>query len=260
MRDDKKIISSEKVTFNNRESLALDGIIEQPESGEVAGYALYAHCFTCTKAISAAVKISRALAKKNIATLRFDFAGIGKSEGDFAHTTFSSNVTDIHSAADFLRDNYAAPKLIIGHSLGGAAVLGAAGDIPEIKAAVSIAAPSSPEHVQHLFVSKMDMIMSQGEACFDLAGKKIMISKAFIEDILKYDLPDKVSHLKKALLIMHSPTDATVGIENAQELYTAARHPKSFISLDDADHLLTDSDDTEYAASIITAWSEKYIR
>lgn len=254
------MINSEKIKFINSEGLSLDGIIETPDSTEPVGYALYAHCFTCTKAISAAVKISRALAKKNIATLRFDFAGIGKSEGDFSATTFSSNVTDIHSAVGFLRENYSAPKLIIGHSLGGSAVLGAAGDIPEIAAVASIAAPSAPDHVKHLFESKLDMIIADGEACVDLAGRKFMISKAFIDDIVNYKLAEKISKLGKALLIMHSPTDVTVGIENAQELYQAAKHPKSFVSLDDADHLLTDSEDAEYAASIISAWAERYTR
>lgn len=249
--------TSEKVTFTNKDGLQLDGVLETP-GGRIHEYALYAHCFTCSKEIAAAVRVSRALASRGIATLRFDFSGLGRSEGDFADTTFSSDIADIHAAADFLRKKYQAPTLLIGHSLGGAAVLGAADGIEEVKALATIGAPSTPEHVKHLFDHEIEKITMQGKACVDLAGRKIIISKAFMDDILQYDLKKKVANLKKALLILHSPIDNIVGIENAQELYQAAKHPKSFISLDNADHLLAKKADAEYAAQIIAAWAERY--
>lgn len=248
---------SEKLTFTNNRGLSLDGVLEKP-TGHITAYALYAHCFTCSKEIAAAVKISRALATHGIATLRFDFSGLGRSEGDFADTTFSSNITDIHAAADFLRQNYQAPALLIGHSLGGAAVLGAAGDIEEVKAVATIGAPSEPSHVQHLFTHELDKIIHHGKACIDLADRKVTISKAFVDNIKSYDLKEKVSKLKKALLILHSPVDQVVGIENAQALYVAAEHPKSFISLDNADHLLGKTADAWYAAQVIAAWATRY--
>jgi esterase/lipase len=212
--------------------------LEKPQ-GETNSYALYAHCFTCSKEVAAAVRVSRSLAEKGVATLRFDFSGIGSSEGNFANTTFTSDIEDVHSAAKFLRDNYEAPKLLIGHSLGGAAVLGAAGDISEVKAVATIGAPSEPEHVQHLFESELGKICATGEAEVLLGPQRLTITKAFVEDISQYSLKERIANMKKALLVLHSPTDSMVGVENAQEIFVAAKHPKSFISLDGADHLLT---------------------
>ena len=250
--------TSEKITFTNASGTELDGVLEQPD-GSIAGYALYAHCFTCSKEIAAAVRVSRALAEKNIATLRFDFSGIGRSGGAFGDTTFTSDIGDIIAAAAYLRSHYQAPDLLIGHSLGGAAILGAAGDVPEAKAVATIAAPSEPAHVQHLFENEIDRILAQGKAAVDLGGRKMEISQAFVEDVRGFDLKSKVAAMKKALLILHSPTDQTVGIENAKAIFDAAKHPKSFITLDGADHLLMNKSDAEYAASIIAIWAARYI-
>ncbi len=250
---------NEKLEFNGARDLQLHGVLEKP-AGPVRAYALYAHCFTCTKEIAAAVKVSRALALQGIATLRFDFSGLGRSEGDFADTTFSSDIEDIQAAADFLADSYQPPALLIGHSLGGAAVLGAAGEIDSIQAVATIGAPAEPDHVTHLFEHEIEKITKDGEACVELAGHKVAIGKAFIEDVRQYDLKEKVANLKKALLILHSPLDDIVGIENAQALYEAAKHPKSFISLDQADHLLSRKEDAQYAATVIAAWASRYIK
>jgi esterase/lipase len=252
------MFESKKLIITNRKGVELEGVLETPLN-EINSYALYAHCFTCSKEIATAVRVSRALATKNIATLRFDFSGISSNGGKFVNTTFSSDIEDIYDAADFLRSNYQAPKLLVGHSLGGAAVLGAAGDIDEAKAIATIGAPSDPQHVQHLFKNSLYKIKTTGEADITLGGRKITIYQEFVEDIAQYDLKEKVKNIKKALLILHSPTDSIVEIENAQELYMSAKHPKSFISLDDADHLLSKKEDAEYAAELIAAWSERYI-
>jgi len=249
---------SEKTSFSGASGQRLEGVFEKPD-GEIRHYALYAHCFTCTMAIKAAVRIARILAEHGIATLRFDFSGLGRSEGDFSDTTFSSDIADIHAAGVFLEQNGQSPGLLIGHSLGGAAVLGAGGNMDSVKAIATIGAPSAPEHVKHLFEGEIDKILSHGKAAVNLGGQRLEISRKFIEDIQQYDLKEKVKKLGKALLILHAPTDATVGIENAQELYLAARHPKSFISLAGADHLLTNSAEADYAARVIAVWAEKYL-
>jgi len=222
-------------------------------------YALFAHCFTCSKDIFAATRISRALAERGIAVLRFDFTGLGSSEGEFAHTNFSSNVEDLVAAADFLREHYQAPQLLIGHSLGGAAVIAARERIPEVKAVATLNAPSDPAHVKHLFGEQSEEIEQQGAAWVTLAGRRFCIKKHFLVDVAQNSLLGHLSKLRAALLVLHAPLDEIVGVDNARTLFDAAKHPKSFVSLDDADHLLTRKLDAQYAASVIATWAERYV-
>ena len=228
-------------------------------AGPIRATALFAHCFTCSKDILAAKRIASELARAGIAVLRFDFTGLGSSKGEFAHTNFSSNVQDLVIAADYLRQNYSAPSLLIGHSLGGAAVLAVAGDIPEVKGVVTIGAPSDAEHVLHNFSADIDEIERAGKAEVSLAGRPFTIEKQFVEDVRGSNLAERIGALKRPLLVLHSPIDATVGIENAGEIFGAAKHPKSFVSLDTADHLLTKSEDAAYAASVIAGWADRYL-
>jgi uncharacterized OsmC-like protein/alpha/beta superfamily hydrolase len=246
----------QKVEFTSGQH-TLSGLLETPESN-VKFYALFAHCFTCGKDVAAASRISRALTAKGIAVLRFDFTGLGNSDGDFANTNFSSNIQDLVSAADFLRQEYSAPKLLIGHSLGGAAVLGVAQKVAESVAVVTIGSPSDAAHVAHNFADHIDDIEANGEAEVNLAGRKFKIQKQFLDDINSYDT-GHISKLKKALLVMHSPVDTIVKITEAEKIYQAALHPKSFVSLDNADHLLSDKNDSEYAAEVIAAWASRYV-
>jgi len=247
-----------KASFQNKQGEILAGLLETPNE-EAKAYALFAHCFTCSKDIAAASRITRALAQQGIAVLRFDFTGLGNSDGDFANTNFSSNVDDLIQAANHLEENYAAPVLLIGHSLGGAAVLAAAQSIKSIKAVVTIGAPATGQHVEHLFVHAKDEIMDQDEAVVALAGRQFTIKKQFIEDINSHNDTTHISQLNKALLILHSPIDDTVSIDEAASIYSAAKHPKSFISLDKADHLLSKRADSEYAASVIASWAGRYL-
>ena len=226
---------------------------------EPLAYALFAHCFTCGKDVLAAKRIAVALAAKGIAVLRFDFTGLGSSEGDFANSTFSSNVADLVRAADHLRETRKAPAILIGHSLGGSAILAAAGQIPDAKAVVTIAAPSDPAHVTGLFKDRIEDIRKQGKVEVSLAGRPFHISSEFLDDIAEHGLMAHVAKLHKALLIMHAPTDDTVGIDNATRIFVAARHPKSFVSLADADHLLSERRDAGYVAEIIAAWATRYL-
>ncbi|WP_426357251.1 alpha/beta fold hydrolase [Pseudocolwellia sp. HL-MZ19] len=246
----------EKIQFTSGGN-QLSGLLETPES-DIKFYALFAHCFTCGKDVAAASRISRALTAKGIAVLRFDFTGLGNSDGDFANTNFSSNIQDLIAAADFLRKEYSAPKLLIGHSLGGAAVLGVAQKVEESVAVVTIGAPSDAAHVAHNFEAHIDDIEANGEAEVNLAGRSFKIQKQFLDDIKSYG-NSHISKLKKALLVMHSPIDATVKISEAEKIYQAALHPKSFVSLDNADHLLTNKRDSEYAADVIAAWASRYV-
>jgi len=251
-------IYREKLSFENREGEKLAALLERP-SIRPAAYALFAHCFTCSKDIAAASRISRALAAHGIAVLRFDFTGLGNSEGDFANTNFSSNISDLVCAADHLRSTFEAPSLLVGHSLGGAAVLAAAGEIEEAKAVVTIGAPADPGHVSHLFESSRSEIEAKGSAVVNLAGRQFEIKKQFLEDIAAQSLEDRIKKLRKALLIFHSPVDEIVGIDNASAIFQAALHPKSFISLDKADHLLSRKIDSEYVAATISAWAGRYV-
>jgi uncharacterized OsmC-like protein/pimeloyl-ACP methyl ester carboxylesterase len=249
---------TERFQFLGSEGDKLAATLDTPD-GELHAYALFAHCFTCGKDVLAAKRIAVALAAKGIAVLRFDFTGLGASEGEFANSTFSSNVADLVRAADHLRETRKAPSILIGHSLGGAAILAAAGQIPEAKAIVTIAAPSDPAHVTHLFGDRLEDIRSQGEIEVSLAGRPFRIKREFLDDIAEQSVLAKVAKLQKALLIMHSPTDDVVGIENATKIFLAAKHSKSFVSLADADHLLSDKRDSLYAADVIAAWAERYI-
>ena len=235
----------------------LSGLLESPV-GEVRAYVLFAHCFTCGKDIAAASRISRALTQHGYAVLRFDFTGLGNSDGDFSNTNFSSNLEDLIAAADYLRDNYQAPQLIVGHSLGGAAVLSVANDIPEIKGVVSIAAPAYAEHVVHNFNAHLDEINSNGIATVQLGSREFSIKKQFIDDVAEHSKAG-FNLGGKALLVMHSPVDATVDISEAEKIYSNAKHPKSFVSLDKADHLLTNKVDAEYVAMVVSGWADKYI-
>jgi uncharacterized OsmC-like protein/fermentation-respiration switch protein FrsA (DUF1100 family) len=248
----------ERFQFQGVGGHQLAATLDLPE-GEPTAYALFAHCFTCGKDVLAARRIAQALAAKGIAVLRFDFTGLGSSEGDFANSTFSSNVADLVLAADHLRSAGKIPSILIGHSLGGAAILAAAGQIPDAKAVVTIAAPSDPAHVTGLFKDRIDDIRTHGEVEVSLAGRPFRIKREFLDDIAEHNLLAQVTGLHKPLLIMHAPTDDTVGIENATRIFVAARHPKSFVSLADADHLLSERRDTMYVADIIAAWAERYL-
>jgi putative redox protein len=251
-------VPNERFQFPGAEGQQLAAALELPE-GEPLAYALFAHCFTCGKDVLAAKRIAVALAAKGIAVLRFDFTGLGSSEGDFANSTFSSNVADLVRAADHLRETREAPAILIGHSLGGAAVLAAAAQVPDAKAVVTIAAPSDPAHVTGLFADRIEDIRKHGDVEVSLAGRPFHIKREFLDDIAEHNLMDQVAKLHKALLIMHSPTDDTVGIDNATRIFVAAKHPKSFVSLAGAEHLLSDRRDSMYAADVIAAWAERYI-
>jgi putative redox protein len=248
----------ERFQFAGSEGQQLAASLDLPEHEPIA-YALFAHCFTCGKDVLAARRIAVALAARGIAVLRFDFTGLGSSEGDFSNSTFSSNVADLVRAADHLRETRGPPAILIGHSLGGAAVLAAAGQIPDAKAVVTIAAPSDPAHVTHFFKDKIDDIRTHGKLEVSLAGRPFTIKREFLDDIAEQALMAHVAKLHKALLVMHSPTDDTVGIENATRIFVTARHPKSFVSLSGADHLLTRKDDAAYVAEMIAAWATRYV-
>ncbi|MEM9631394.1 MAG: alpha/beta fold hydrolase [Pseudomonadota bacterium] len=247
-----------KLEFDGAHGAKLAARLDLP-AGEIRAFALFAHCFTCSKDIPAARHIAGTLAAEGIAVLRFDFTGLGGSGGDFSSTGFSSNVEDLKLAADFLRQNYEAPKILIGHSLGGAAVLSVASEVPEARAVVTIGAPSDADHVIHNFKGAVDDIRAKGAGEVDLAGRTFTIRKEFLDDLEAQSVRDKVSKLGKALLVMHAPLDETVGIENATNIFIAAKHPKSYISLDKADHLLSRSDDAAYAARVITGWVSGYL-
>ncbi len=249
---------SEKIEFAGSQGHTLAARLELPDSAPRA-YALFAHCFTCSKDIFAAARIAAGLAEQGIAVLRFDFTGLGASDGEFANTNFSSNVDDLIRAADYLRDEHGAPCIVIGHSLGGAAVLAAAGRIPEIKAVATIAAPADPAHVQHLFADARPEIEAQGEAEVKLAGRTFRIQKQFLDDIESHKLSEAIAAMKKPLLVFHSPVDNTVGIGNASAIFLAAKHPKSFVSLDAADHLLSRREDAIYVADVLSAWATRYL-
>ena len=248
----------EKISFQGHSGDTLAARLDMPKT-PVKAYALFAHCFTCSKDIAAARRIASRLSEMGIAVLRFDFTGLGHSGGEFANTSFSSNVEDLVAAADWLRQNREAPSLLIGHSLGGAAVLASASKVPESKAVVTLGAPFDPEHVVHNFGCKLDDIAEHGEAEVSLAGRLFKIKKQFVDDVLKVDNTANIAKLKKALLVMHAPHDATVGVENATQIFMAAKHPKSFVTLDDADHLISRADDAEYAADVIASWSKRYL-
>jgi uncharacterized OsmC-like protein/pimeloyl-ACP methyl ester carboxylesterase len=249
---------AEKFDFRSAEGQQLAALLDRPD-GAVRAVALFAHCFTCGKDIRAARRIAEGLKLHGVAVLRFDFTGIGASEGEFANTTFSSNVDDLVAAADHLRQTLAAPAVLIGHSLGGAAVLAAAHRIPEARAVVTIAAPFDPAHVVGLFGGKIPDFGEKKEIEVELAGRPFRIRRALLDDIAQQNLAARIADLRKALLIFHSPTDDIVGIDNASYIFLAAKHPKSFISLAGADHLLSRRSDDAYVADVIAAWADRYL-
>jgi uncharacterized OsmC-like protein/alpha-beta hydrolase superfamily lysophospholipase len=249
---------SERFEFPNTVGERLAAHLDRPDE-EPRAYALFAHCFTCGKDILAAKRIAERLAASGIAVLRFDFTGLGASEGEFANSTFTSNVDDLVAAASHLRRTHRAPAILIGHSLGGAAVLAAAAQVPEARAVVTIAAPADPHHVTGLFGDRVDEIRTLGEVEVTLAGRPFRVRREFLDDVAEQRLLERVSELRKALLIFHAPTDKTVSIDNASQIFVAARHPKSFVSLADADHLLGRGSDAVYVANVIAAWAERYL-
>jgi pimeloyl-ACP methyl ester carboxylesterase len=250
--------TAERVEFANAASLKLSGRIDRP-AGEPRAWALFAHCFTCTKNLRAIGHLSGALTSAGVAVLRFDFTGLGASEGEFAATTFSHNVEDLIAAAQFLESSYHAPQLLIGHSLGGTAALHAAAQLPSIRALATIGSPAHAAHVTHLLRSSVAEIEASGEANVDLGGRVFRIRREFLEDLRQHATLDIVRRLRCALLILHSPLDATVQVSNAADIFGAAHHPKSFISLDRADHLLSTEKDAVYAGRVMAAWAGRYL-
>ncbi|MBU2884951.1 alpha/beta hydrolase, partial [Gilvimarinus agarilyticus] len=253
-------MSRHKVEFTSTEGHTLAGALELPDNGTPKAYALFAHCFTCGKDVVAATRIARTLANQGIAVLRFDFTGLGSSEGDFANTTFSSNVTDLEAASLFLARQYQAPSLLIGHSLGGAAVLAVARRLDSVQAVVTIAAPASPSHVEHLFADQACDIRQTGRAPVTIAGRTFELGAELLEDLGKWPLTDTIAALRKPLLIFHSPVDLVVDVTEATKIFKAAKHPKSYVSLDDADHLLSRQKDADYVALTLTTWASRYLK
>jgi uncharacterized OsmC-like protein/fermentation-respiration switch protein FrsA (DUF1100 family) len=251
-------MARQKITFEGHDGSNLAALLEYPTTPPVA-FALFAHCFSCGKDIAAASRISRALVARGYAVMRFDFTGLGNSDGDFANTNFSSNVGDLVAAADYLREHYDAPQLLIGHSLGGAAVIVAAHQIEEVQAVATIGAPFDPGHVTKQFSADLAEIEATGSAAVDLAGRPFTIRQQFLDDVASIDSRQLVSTLRKPLLVFHSPLDTVVSITEAEKIYSPAKHPKSFISLDKSDHLLTSKADAEYVATSIAGWASRYI-
>jgi len=248
-----------KLEFANDAGQRLAARIDLPDNTPPVAYALFAHCFTCSKNIKSAAHISRALTAEGIAVFRFDFTGLGESEGDFGDTNFSSNVEDLVTAAQFMVENYEGPKILIGHSLGGAAVLQAAARIPTSLAVITIAAPADPKHVSLALGDSKEIIERLGEARVVLDGRTFKIKKQFLDDLDSIRMQQTIQNLNRALLIFHAPADGVVGIDNAAKIFMAARHPKSFISLDNADHLLMNPKDSQYVGSLIATWASRYI-
>ena len=248
-----------EASFSNQQGESLTGLLEIPVDA-VRSYALFAHCFTCSKDNLAAARIARALADLGIAVLRFDFTGLGNSKGDFSSTNFSSNLQDLMAAANYLEQQYAAPTLLIGHSLGGSAVLAVAQDLPAVKAVVTIGAPATAAHIKHLFADSYHALTHQPSVQVELGGRSFNIQRQFIDDLEKYNSVAHIQSLKKALLIFHSPLDKVVSIDEAARIFTAAKHPKSFVSLDHADHLLSNPEDSQYVAEVLSAWAGRYLK
>ncbi|MEQ1777328.1 MAG: alpha/beta fold hydrolase [Nitrosomonas sp.] len=248
-----------EASFSNQQGESLTGLLEIPVDA-VRSYALFAHCFTCSKDNLAAARIARALADLGIAVLRFDFTGLGNSKGDFSSTNFSSNLQDLMAAANYLEQQYAAPTLLIGHSLGGSAVLAVAQDLPAVKAVVTIGAPATAAHIKHLFADSYHALTHQPSVQVELGGRSFNIQRQFIDDLEKYNSVAHIQSLRKALLIFHSPLDKVVSIDEAARIFTAAKHPKSFVSLDHADHLLSNPEDSQYVAEVLSAWAGRYLK
>ncbi|PWG64635.1 bifunctional alpha/beta hydrolase/OsmC family protein [Spiribacter halobius] len=251
-------MSSERIDFPGRDGQRLAARLDRP-AGPARAFALFAHCFTCGKDSKGASHIARALAARGIATLRFDFTGLGGSEGEFGNSGFSANVEDLIAAADWLRAEHAAPAIMVGHSLGGAAVLAAAGDVPECRAVATIGAPAETEHTLRHLGEAIETIEAEGEATVNLGGRPFRVQRRFLEDFRDQRLEALIADLRRPLLVLHAPTDRIVGVDHARRIFEAAKHPKSYVSLDDADHLLTRSADADYAAGVIAAWAARYL-
>ncbi len=251
-------MQSKNIEFLNGSGEKLAGILDLP-AGEPRAFALFAHCFTCSKNLKAATNISRSMTAAGIAVLRFDFTGLGQSAGAFEDTNFSSNVDDLRSAARWLEQEHRAPEIIFGHSLGGTAVLQAAPDMPSAVAVATIGSPSAPAHVAHMFSDSEAALREHGIAEVQLGGRPFCVKEQFLDDLQRHDLVGSLSGLRKALLVMHSPVDAIVDVENASQLFMAARHPKSFVSLDTSDHLLSAEDDSRYAGLVLASWAGRYL-
>lgn len=252
-------MKNERVTFPGALGVSLSARLSLPADGEPYAYALFAHCFTCSKDLKPVVNISRALTQQGIGVLRFDFTGLGESEGDFADTDFSSNIADLVAAARYMEEALDAPAVLVGHSLGGAAVIQAAGRLPSVRAVATIGAPFDPGHVAHLFGDSLEEIHRRGHAEAVIGGRTFTVTRDFIEDLSEQNAERAIAELRRPLLVFHSPVDATVGIENAARIYQAARHPKSFVSLDDADHLLLNDVDSLYVGNVLAAWARRYV-
>jgi putative redox protein len=248
----------QKVEFAGSNGAALAARLDLP-AGAPKAFALFAHCFTCSKDTVAAARIAGALSERGFGVLRFDFTGLGQSGGDFASTSFSSNVADLVKAADWLREHHRAPQLLVGHSLGGAAVLAAADRVPEARAVATIGAPADAGHVRKHFAANLDEIEREGKAAVTLAGRRFTITREFLDDLSGHKLTDRIARLRRALIVFHSPRDEIVGIDNASAIFVAAKHPKSFVSLDDADHLLTRRADAVYVAEVLASWAGRYL-
>ncbi len=252
-------MNKKTVHIPNRNGVSLSTSIEYPSSGEAEHLALFAHCFTCTSNLTAVRTISKALTARGIAVARFDFTGLGESGGAFSESHFEANVEDIEDVHTYLTEHFASPDLLIGHSLGGSASIVAASRIDSVKAVVTLGSPADIEHTTHHFADQIDELEEKGKTCVYIGGREFQIDKGFVDGFRNLHLPDIIRSLRKAILIMHSPTDDIVSIDNAQEIYTNAIHPKSFVSLDDADHLLTNKRDSTYAGNVIAAWASRYI-
>ncbi len=250
---------SKKVEFLNSDGIKLSAKIDLPLSRSPYPFALFAHVFTGNKNLTSARHISRALTQHGIGVMRFDFTGLGESEGNFSETNFSSNISDLESAAAYLAEHYVSPSILIGQSLGGSAALFASQRIESIKAVVTIGSPSYPEHVTHLLSDNIDTIEKNGCAVVNVGGREFTIKKQFLDDLRSQDHTDVIKNLKKGLLVMHSPQDTVVGIDNAANIYALAKHPKSFVTLDGADHMLTNKGDAKYAGSVISSWVRRYV-
>lgn len=249
---------TEKISFKNQLGQTIDARLERPIQ-DIRSFALFAHCFTCSKDVHAATRVSRSLTDLGIAVLRFDFTGLGNSDGDFANTNFSSNVADLLSAYEFLSETHDSPQILIGHSLGGAAVLAAAASMPSVRLVTTIGAPSDVTHVERLLSRNIEQIEKDGQATVSLGGRQFVIKKQFLDDLRRTSLTEKIKNLSAALLVFHSPLDQVVSIDNAHEIYMAAHHPKSLICLEGATHLLDRREDSEYVADVMASWCRRYL-